>query len=141
MKKIKLILGFILVFCAAVSAQTGKDRQLADQYMNNGEFDKAVSIYEKLYDKDPMSVYGNYYYCLIELRSFDNAEKLVKKTIKKNPDNPGFLVDLGYIYFQQGDITKAKQQYDKAIKQLKPDQGIIMLLANAFISKQENDYA
>src|ERR1017187_4728835 len=138
MKKLLSIL--FLFFFVAASAQTNKDKQLADQFMSNGEFDKAVAMYEKLYDKDPLNVYNNYYYCLLQLRSFENAEKLVKKTMKKNPDNPSYFVDLGYIYFQQGDMNKAHQQYDKAIKQLRPDQGVIVQLANNFSSKQETEY-
>ncbi len=148
--KVLVLLIFILTttsgLLVAQSPSSGgggaKDRQLADQYMTNGEFDKAAVMYEKLYEKDdPQGVYGNYYYCLIQLRYFDVAEKLVKRAMKKYPDNPSYLVDLGYIYFNQGDLPKAHQQYDKAIKQLHPDQGIIIQLANAFANKQETDYA
>lgn len=137
----KLLFIFFLFLAVGASAQISKDRQLADQFMSNGEYDKAAAIYDKLYDKDPLSVYGNYYYCLLQLKSYDDAEKLVKKTMKKNDGNPAFLVDLGFIYFEEGDLSKAHQQYDKALKQMTPDQGVIMNLANAFISKQETDYA
>src|SRR5438552_190057 len=79
-------------------AQTNKDSQLADQYMSSYEFEKAAVLYEKAYSRDPFGVYSNYLRCLIAMKNYDEAEKLVKKTIKKNPANPAFQVDLGSVY-------------------------------------------
>ncbi len=132
----------LLFFSFAADAQPPtSNRQLADQYMNNFEFDKAAVIYEKGFDKDPFGTYPNYLKCLIALRNYDDAEKLVKNISKKNPDNPAYAVDLGFIYESKGDQSKAKQTYEKAIKNLKPDQGQIMTLANTFFSRQNWDYA
>jgi len=131
-----LVTGFVL------SAQPPtSNRQLAEQYMNNFEFDKAAAIYEKLYDKDPFSTYPNYLKCLITMKEYDDAEKLVKNISKKNPGNPAYAVDLGFIYESKGDINKARQTYDKAVKNLQPDQSQIITLANAFSTRQNWDYA
>jgi tetratricopeptide (TPR) repeat protein len=65
-----------------------KDQQLADQYFYSQEYDKAVMLYEKLYDKNP-NVYSNYLRSLLELNQIDKAEKLVKKQLRKDGDNPG----------------------------------------------------
>src|SRR5690348_1121428 len=48
------------------------DRQLADQYFNSGEFDKAAVLYDKLFDKDPWSVYPNYLRTLINLKNYND---------------------------------------------------------------------
>jgi len=117
------------------------DRQLADQYLNNAEFEKAAVLYEKLFDRDPLGTYPNYLRCLMAMKSFDRAEKLVKKTIKKVPDNLNYVADLGYVYQAMGDGDKAKDQFMKAIKSLKPDQGQILNLANAFMMRQDWEYA
>ncbi|MEO8086377.1 MAG: tetratricopeptide repeat protein [Bacteroidota bacterium] len=132
-----------MLFCSlAVSGQPpGSNRQLADQYMTNFEYDKAAAIYDKIYDKDPFGIYPNYLKCLLALRNYDAAEKLVKNISKKNPDNSAYAIDLGFIYESKGDVNKAKQTYDKAIKSLQPDQGQIITIANAFFARQNWDYA
>src|SRR3954466_4467980 len=84
-----------------------KDAQLADQYFNSYEFEKAAVLYEKAYSFDPNGVYQNYLRCLLAMKNFNEAEKLVKKTAKKNPSNPGYQADLGNIYELQGDKSKA----------------------------------
>jgi tetratricopeptide (TPR) repeat protein len=123
------------------SAQTNTDRQVADQYMATLEYDKAAEIYDKLFDKDPFGTYSNYLRCLIALKDFNEAEKIVKKMSKRQPDNLALLSDLGYVYSLQEDDSKAQQQYEKAISSLRPDQGTIMSLANSFIQRQQWDNA
>ena len=132
---------FFLFYAFSTSAQLVIQRPLADQFYNNGEYEKAAAIYEKIYDEDPNGIFPNYLRCLMALKEYDKSEKMIRKMIKKNPDNLSYGVDLGFLYFVQGDNNKAKQQYEKAIKQLKPDQQQIITLANAFMSRQELDYA
>ncbi len=140
--KSHFFLGLLLLFTLVASAQppTGS-RQLADQYFNNFEYDKAVTLYDKLFDKDPFGTYPNYLKCLLALKKYGDAEKLVKQISKKGPDNPSYAVDLGSVYEAQGDMNRAKQTYDKAIKSLQPDQGQVIALANSFFQKQNWDYA
>jgi tetratricopeptide (TPR) repeat protein len=136
-----LLFLFCCIFTAVNFAQSPADRQLADQYLNNAEYEKAAQLYDKLMDRDPFGTYPQYLRCLLAMKNYDEAEKIVKKIIKKQPDNPSYLVDLGYIYASRGENDKAKQQYDKAIKNIKPDQGQIITLANSFLIRQELDYA
>ena len=135
--------GIILIGCCSldVNAQNAQDRQLADQYMASLEYEKAVELYDKLFDRDPFGTYSNYLRCLFGLKDYEEAEKLVKKMSKKQPQNLTYLSDLGYVYSLQGQDEKAQQQYDKAISLLKPDQGTIMSLANSFIQRQQYDNA
>jgi TolA-binding protein len=134
------VLSFFVVSFSSYG-QSGNERQLADQYFNNFEFDKAAAIYDKLFDKDPFSVYPNYLRTLVALKNYSEAEKIVKKIIKKNSANPAYQVDLGFVYECEGDTNKAKSLYDKTIKSLQQDQGQIISLANAFYMHQNWDYA
>ena len=62
------------------------DEQLAAQYYQAGEYDKAVIYYQKLYDKTPISIYYEYYLnCLILTKDYKKAEKTVKKQSSRNP--------------------------------------------------------
>ncbi len=139
---IRLIIIFsFTISCFNVHAQSPQDRQLADQYLNNAEYEKAAQLYDKLMDRDPFGTYSQYLKCLLAMKDYDNAEKLVKKIIKKQPDFPNYVVDLGFVYASKGDNDKAKLQYEKAIKSMKPEQGQIIGLANTFFARQELDYA
>jgi tetratricopeptide (TPR) repeat protein len=135
---------FIILLCipCKLSAQPNTDQQLAVQYFQNGEFDKAALYYEKLYDKNPNDIFYNYYLkCLIELKNYKEAEKLIKKQHKRFPEQLKFYVDLGYLYKLQNDISKAKKEYENAIKELNGDYNQSINLANAFKEKEEYDYA
>jgi len=118
------------------------ESQLAAEYYSKQQFDKAAVLYEKLYKENPSYVnYMYYYFCLIQLNRFDEAEKLVKKQIKAFPEKARYLVDLGYIYQMSDESGKAKKEYENAILQLPPDRNAVIELAGAFQSRMENEYA
>lgn len=127
---------------SASFAQPSTDEQLAFQYLQNKEFDKAVVYYEKFFNKkDGIAYYNPYLLCMIKLEQFDKAEKMIRKTIKQYPANPLYVVDLGTLYKHQKEYAKGNAQYEKAIKQLQPDQQQVLALANEFIRLEEWDYA
>ena len=136
------LMGFFLCGETPIAAQPTSDSQLALYYYQSGEFDKAVMYYERLYDSDPSDV--NYGYLLTsytELEDFKNAEKLIKKQLKRSRDDARYLVDLGQLYTRMGEPAKGKQEYDRAVKNLQPNQREVINLANAFIKKGLYDQA
>ncbi|HET6244179.1 MAG: tetratricopeptide repeat protein [Bacteroidetes bacterium] len=121
---------------------TGSDEQLAAHFFQNKEYDKAVIYYEKLFEKSRLDFYYGYYLdCLIELKEYKKAEKIIKKQLKQNPLKLGYQVDLGYVLQSSGENAKAKKEFDHALSQLSPSQGQIFEVANAFIKRKELDYA
>ena len=135
-----LAFGFWLLVSFAFSQTT--DEQLAFQYLQNKEFDKAVVYYEKFFNKkDGIAYYNPYLLCLVKLQQYDKAEKMIKKLIKQYPKNLTYVVDLGTLYKDKGNAEKGNSEYEKAIKQLMPDQQQIISVANEFIQLQEWDYA
>ena len=99
-----------------------QEERLASQYYRTKEYKKAAEIYSKLYRKSPSQYYYSYYmYCLLQLQDYDDAEKLAKKQFKKFPVKLKYLVDLGYIYQQQGETDKASREYNRAIRNLIPN--------------------
>ncbi len=121
----------------------GKVEELAAHYYLNGEFDKAADQYEKLFDKTPNRYYYNYLFaCYLQLKDFKKSEKLVNKQIKRYAAEPGYLVDLGYVYDKSGDADKAKKYWDNLIKTTKTtNQAYYVDLANAFINREQVAYA
>lgn len=143
MKSIKYILFlFAVVFIQSnIIAQPGTDEQLAQQFYQNKEFDKALEYYEKLYNKkSPQLFYTPYLNCLLETKDFKKAEKIAKKQIKQNPESLNFVVDLGTVYIRSEEPGKAKSTWEQAIKSIKFDDQVFAV-ANAFIAIQQNDYA
>ena len=141
---VKIALCILLVngTVSSTFAQGNTDERLAAQYYSNKEFDKAVIYYEKLFDKSGSATYYiRLLNCFIELQEFKNGEKLIKREIKKNPYDLSYTVDLGFLYFKSGDANKQKQQYDKALKLLTPNNDQIIGLANSYLKYKEPEYA
>jgi tetratricopeptide (TPR) repeat protein len=139
-KHILFLFAFVLIHLQT-SAQPGTDEQLAIQFYQNKEFDKALDYYEKLYNKkSPQAYYQPYVNCLLETKDFKKAEKIVKKQIKQEPESLNFIVDLGMVYFRSEDSDKAKSAWESAIKAIKYDDQVFTV-ANSFISIRQYDHA
>ena len=123
-------------------AQETNDEQLGIQLIQSRDYEKAAEVYERIFEKKPSYYIYNYYLaCLVEIREYDKAEKLVKSMRKSDPDALKYSVDAGYILYRQGNPDKAKKMYEDALKKLQPNQQQIYELANAFIIRAENEYA
>ncbi len=139
-KHIVFLFSFVLVSAFSI-AQTSTDEQLALQFYQNKEFDKALDYYEKLYNKKSQELFYKYYLnCLLETKDFKKAEKVVKKQIKQNAENLNFSVDLGIVYKVSGDAEKAKLAWEQTVKAIKLDDQVFAT-ANAFIAIREYDFA
>jgi tetratricopeptide (TPR) repeat protein len=122
--------------------QTESTEPLAIQYYQNGEFDKAAELFEVLYNSRPDPRYYSYLYdCLLQIGDYKKTEKFLVKQVKKYPDDLKFLVDLGYVYVKSGDENAAKKQFELAIKNVYPDYQSYIDLSNAFLLRQQSEYA
>ena len=110
MKSVKIFLILILMIGIQLESfsQGQNSIELANQYAATGEFDKAVVYFEKWYNSDPYNAYPPYLNCLIALKDYDKAEKLIKKQIKKNPAASNLWVDLGNLYEIEGKENEKK---------------------------------
>lgn len=111
------------------------------QFYGQKEYDKAVVYFDKLYDKNPDAYFTYYYKCLVELKEYTKAEKIIKKQIKRNETAFHLYVWLGKLYKLQNNPEKEKDQYNKAIKELVPVQNYVFVLAHAFEEEELYDYA
>jgi tetratricopeptide (TPR) repeat protein len=141
------LLGFTLLGkTAAYGQQTGEipspDEQLAVQYYQSGDFEKALVYYEKLFNKKQSQIYYTYYVdCLIHVKDYKKAEKVIRKQIRNYPYDLTYRVDLGTLYKNSGSEDKAKKEYEKAIKDIQPNQAQVFDLAHSFTTLHEYDYA
>ena len=142
MKKIFFLLSFYFLFSTFCFAQKGRDETLANSYFQNGEFEKAADLYQQLWEKSnfDLQFYTSLFRSYLQLKKFDEAEKVVKKEIRKYSDNPHYTIDLGFLYKEKGELSKSKEAYEKVIKALRPNEGEIRFTANAFKAYRESDY-
>lgn len=122
--------------------QESSDRQLAFQYYRNKEYEKAAAMFQKLYDKEPAFNHYNYLLnCLLELKQLERAEDLIKKQMRRSDSYYRYHIDLGYVYTLQDKIRKADREYAGAIDNLPANKNMITQVSNAFMLRQETDWA
>ena len=136
-----LLTGLLTTVCPGKLMAQQTEEQLGVQYYMNRDLDKALSTFEALYSKNPNQFNYIYYVnTLFELKDFDQAEKVIKKALRANPEDPRYQVDMGYLNIAKGDIAKGRKIYENCLKDLKPDRMQVYNLTNAFASRRESDY-
>ena len=132
---------FIVLFLTSfwVSAQ---NEQLALQYFDDGEFEKALTIFEENLQKQP----SNYFFfqkiieCRQQLKQYDKAEEVILKR-KEKYNQPILLVELGYNYQLQKNEIEAKKQYDLALLEVEKQANHAYQVASSFEKKVLLDWA
>ncbi|HEY4650423.1 MAG TPA: tetratricopeptide repeat protein [Pontibacter sp.] len=140
-RKTYLLVTLLLVLATTIVQAQTQDLELAREYFRKGEYQKAEALYEKLVDDKRLFpvVYPDYLKTLLALRNYKEAEKLVKRTIKQNPGNYNFEVDLGLVYQAAGDKTAAEKHFNRIIQQATAENAIAV--ASAFIQNDLFDQA
>ena len=140
MKRLVLFCLLGCFFGRAYSQST--EEQLAYQYYQSKQYDRAVIYYERIFPENPSP--DNYHYyldCLIQTKDYKTAEKVVKKEMKVQPDEPVLYADMGMVYKLEGDDKQAKDAFNKAIHKLTPDLDKIQGLGKYFLDAKEYDFA
>ncbi|CAN5776792.1 hypothetical protein BH24BAC1_BH24BAC1_01370 [soil metagenome] len=85
-----LLLFPLLLWGLPIQAQSGDDAALAKEYLSKGDYEKASALYSRLITKDQQfeRVYPDYLKTLLQVRNYKEAEKVVKKAIKRNANAP-----------------------------------------------------
>jgi tetratricopeptide (TPR) repeat protein len=114
---------------------------LAKQYFQKQEYEKANALFEKLSGNNQVfaTVYPDYLKSLVAVKDFKEAEKLVKKAIKKNPDQIAYQVDLGQVYQESGRSEQAGKHFNKVVDQLAARD--VLAAATAFEQQGLLDFA
>jgi tetratricopeptide (TPR) repeat protein len=123
---------FILFFFV-VTNSFGQDDILAKDYFLNGDFEKALFEYKKLYAKSPSN--PNYIMHIVEthqqLEQYDEAETFLVKLMERFK-YPGFFVELGYNYHLKDDDENANINYNKAIASIDINPSYVFSVARSF---------
>lgn len=136
------LVALLLLAGAPTAMAQQNDEQMASYYYQHGEFDKAIELYEPLYNKTQnLFYYQMLYKSYRELGRLKDAEKLAEKRLKKNPKELALYVDLGEVQMQQGDKKKAEKSFASALEKVSYDMKAVNNLAMAFENVARMDYA
>jgi tetratricopeptide (TPR) repeat protein len=130
---------YMVTLCALLTitffsiAQDNAQIQLANEYLTQGEKQKARELYEELvrHPENVALVHNNYLALLIDLGEFKSAEEYLQRQLRRDPDNVYYRVDLGLMYLKSGDLPRGDRQIRLLIKEA---------AANGYQVKQTSDY-
>ncbi len=140
MKRLYVLMLLLFIGSTKLFAQNN-DMLLARQYTANGERQKALDIYQKLFKQDGETYFQQYFNTLLNFKKYDDAETIAKKMLRKYPGNNEYTIALGSAYTQQGNTAKADALYNDLIKNLPADQNAIAGIASQFYQSANADYA
>lgn len=136
----KKIIAFVFLLLSLWA--NAQNEQLAQNYYDRGEFEKAVVSYEELLKNNP----GNSLFfqrtveCYQQLQQFDKAEKALQARLEKFKQS-NLLIELGYNYQLQKDEAKAKKYYEQAIDRISKNVNEAYGIGYTFERKSLLDYA
>ena len=92
-------------------------------YQETGDYDKAISIYETILEKNPNYVFATYnigYVNLVYLHNYDEAIEYFTQAIDQHPDYIDAIYNRGLSYEMKMDALNSKKDYEKVLE-LSPD--------------------
>ncbi len=143
-QKTRIIFAFLFSLLVVTAwAQKNSDIQLANEYYTQGDYDKALMLYDNLsknYENIPL-IHNNYFFLLLEQGQYENAEKYIKRLAKKFPNNLYYRLDQGLVLKERGDEAKADQYFKNIIQEIRKDVYRTRITADYFVNKQLPNYA
>jgi tetratricopeptide (TPR) repeat protein len=115
---------------------------VAAEYYKNGDFEKALLSYKKLYNKSPNN--NTYLLQLVkslqQLEKYQEAETLLLEQISR-VNYPPLLIELGYNYQLQNNIINAETYYESALKTIDQNPNFVFVVGKAFEDRSLLDQA
>ncbi len=137
MKKIFLCINLLLALIGF-----SQNDQLAQNYYDKGDFEKAKISYEELLKNQPSN---SFYFqktidCYQQLQQYEKAEKSILTRLDQFKQS-SLLVELGYNYQLLKEATKAKKYFDQALDKIRKNPNEVYGVAATFERKVLIDYA
>ncbi len=126
-----IILFFFFLVLQQISAQS---INLAENYMSQGEYEKANAIYQKIYDRNKRNqkVLLGLSNSFIELEELDKAREIIQRYLGDSDRYPNINVELGQIYRLQNENEKAAKEFQKAIDAIGENPNYAHSVGNTF---------
>ncbi len=123
---------FIILFFITTVVFSQSDL-IAKEYFKNGEYEKALLEYKKLYAQSPSNI--NFINQIVsahqQLEQYDEAETFLLQLMER-VRYPAFFVELGYNYQLKNDLEKAQTNYGMALKSIDERPSNVFTVARGF---------
>lgn len=125
----------IITFLWSVTA-FAQNEQLAQNYFEKGEFEKALVIYQDLEERHHSNTFfiQKIAACLQQLERYEEAEKMLTDRLEKTR-KPMLYVELGYNYQLKKNDALAEKNYQKALDAIADNPSNVYAVASAFEQK------
>lgn len=133
---------FLFIFLFIVSSFCfSQNATLARNYYKQGNFEKATLYYEKLNKKYPLNTSHLFSLadCYQQLERYDDAEKVLFSSLKKN-ESALLRIEIGYNYSFKKNKKEAKKNYDIALNFINENPSYAYSIGGAFRKKSLLDY-
>ena len=126
-----LYLIFFLFFTISGFSQS---EQLARNYFDRGQFEKALNVYQKLLEVQPTSstYFSGYLATLQQLEKYEKAGELLRHKLNTTANSPHYLVELGHNYELQKKNEQAQQFYSEALSAIESRPNYAFSIARTF---------
>lgn len=135
-------LTLIILFSAFANAQNAdglnKEYFLADSYEKTGDYEKALKLYEEIYQKYP----SNFQFVTslnriyIQLKNYAASINLLEKRIADLPDDINAYGMLGSTYYLMGNEEKAYEVWDAPFELLESNSLFYRVVANYAVERR-----
>ena len=140
--KSALLFFFSIFFCAPTFAQSNTDQQLANLYYTQGEYEKAVTYFEKIINKQSSKFDQlRYIECLEKTKQEKEAEKQLKKLVASNESEYDYTIILGDLYERTDRKEQQTKVYKDLIKRVATSGYQVTELYSCFVKKGKADWA
>lgn len=136
--------GFVLA--SSLHAQQGDALaryRLAQSYEQEGAWERALPVYESLYQSDPNNIlyFDGLRRSYTQLKQYDRAKKLVRDRLLLFPNDQQLLSILGSLQYLSGDEAKADSLWKLVIQSDPKNLGLYRLVAQHMLENRLFDQA
>lgn len=134
---------FIALWWLAGCGLYAQSEQLAKNFFDQGEYEKALKIYERLYEQNPANpvFFNGVVSSHQQMEDFEKAEKLLMERLNRSANNPSILIELGHNFELQNQTEKAEQFYEEALHSIEGRPNYAYSIARGFEQYNLLDYA
>lgn len=133
-----IIFVLLLTHVHLTHAQDTEDIELAQQYDDKGETEKAKALYEDLAKKKKNipAIHSRYIRLLLNNGYVREAGQYIDKVLKHYPDNLLYRTDAGVVALREGNEAKANQIFSGVMQEARTDEYKLRMVASHFVNQE-----
>ncbi len=127
-----------LIVTATMTFGQDRDVQLANEYYQQGEIEKAKTLYDELSTnrRNIAIINSNYLEVLKQIGEPKEVEKYFDRVLKWYPGNISYLVDEATYYFQRNDLKEFGKRFDALKEYFRESRFQLSMIAQQFASNR-----